>query len=112
MSCAALVAVAAVAQDVDVQAKLDAFKVGETTKAEVTAALGHPAVENDSLPDGHSSMVYQFAPKDSSGNPPTKPVMVVILFDRDEKLVRVRYYGQRNPSPAPTSPTAPSDTPH
>jgi hypothetical protein len=98
-------------------AKLDALKIGTTTKDEVVSAFGKPGATR-LLPDGRTLMVYVFSR--SRINPPSietltgmKPVseptgvqFTSFVFDSQNRLTS--YAGEHN---SPTAETAPAASP-
>lgn len=69
-------------------AKFDSLKAGVTTKSEAVQILGEPTSRGSSLND-HTTLRYDYAG-------PSSNLIVVVLFDPQERFVRYRMYEDTN----------------
>lgn len=70
--------------------KVEAFVAGVTTKDEARATLGQPTQEVPSL-NNHTTLHYEFARTPTADDPSTS-VIIVLLFDQQNRFVRWRGY--------------------
>jgi outer membrane protein assembly factor BamE (lipoprotein component of BamABCDE complex) len=78
--------------------KLNTFKAGQTTKAQVLSSLGAPKAE-DHNPDGRSVLLYDYSVPLTEKNKNISEMVVTFLFDSQDVLVRAQLYA-RNPNAA------------
>jgi hypothetical protein len=103
-------AAAATAADLPVD-KLNGFKAGQTTKAQVMAALGQPITQSHN-PDGRSALLYDYSVPQTAANPTVKEMVVGLVFDLHNVLLVVRFYGKTaDAPPAPGAPPTPPQPP-
>lgn len=69
-------------------ARFDGLKPGVTTKSEAVQILGEPTSRGSSL-NNHTTLRYDYAGASST-------LIVVVLFDPQEKFVRYRMYEDTN----------------
>jgi len=101
---------AAKAADLPVD-KLNGFKAGQTTKAQVLAALGPPMTQSHN-PDGRSALLYDYSVPLTQANPTVKEMVVGLVFDPHDVLLVARFYGKTaDGAPAPGAPPTPPTPP-
>jgi outer membrane protein assembly factor BamE (lipoprotein component of BamABCDE complex) len=91
--------------------KLNGFKAGQTTKAQVLATLGSPITQSHN-PDGRSALLYDYSVPQTAANPTVKEMVVGLVFDAHNFLLVVRFYGKTaDGAPAPAAPPTPPQPP-
>lgn len=85
--------------------KINAFRSGVTTKAEVIASLGKPLAQNQN-PDGRSTAVYDYNQLVPEKDRTPYERAVVFLFDPQNLFVNAKLYAKKPPG-AESPPAAP-----
>jgi hypothetical protein len=99
-----MIAGAASAADVAAD-KINTFRSGVTTKAEVIASLGKPLAQNQN-PDGRSTAVYDYNQLVPEKDRTPYERAVVFLFDPQNLFVNAKLYAKKPPG-AESPPAAP-----
>ena len=108
LTIASAIFIASVAQGAGFDpATFDAFKPGQTTKAEVRQTLGAPTAEMPSL-NGHTTLIYQYDAARGATSPEASRLTVVFLFDPNGRFVRYRVYASPADSTSSTTPVGPA----
>jgi hypothetical protein len=89
--------------------KINGFKKGVTTHAEVAAALGAP-VKAERTPDGGSTARYDYTVPPSDKNP-TGQIIILCIYDAKDVFQGIQVFAPNPPGAAKTPPGAPPPGP-